>query len=122
VDAIFFFLFAAAAPLLPFLRHLVTFRPVGYDAPREIRMADAEKKGLFSEPNLALWDRILRAAVAAAIAIAWYLGYIPADIAVGLLIFAGLMLANGIFGKCGVYALLGFSTCKVKPQKKKKKA
>lgn len=84
-------------------------------------MADTtEKKGFWAEPNLALWDRVVRAAVASAIAIAWYLGYIPADIATAALIIAGALLANGIFGRCGIYALLGFSTCPVPPRKTKK--
>lgn len=82
---------------------------------------DTEKKGFLSEPNLALWDRIARAVVASAICVAWYLGYIPADIAMLSLILAGALLVNGIMGKCGLYALLGFSTCKIKQPKEKKK-
>lgn len=80
-----------------------------------------EKKGFLSEPNLALWDRIVRAAVASAIAVVWYLGYIPADIAIAALVFSGLLLANGLFGRCGIYALMGFSTCKIKKPKEPKK-
>jgi hypothetical protein len=80
-----------------------------------------EKKGFLSEPNLALWDRIARAVVASAIAVAWYLGYIPADIAMLSLLLAGALLVNGIMGKCGLYAMLGFSTCKVKKPKESKK-
>jgi hypothetical protein len=79
-----------------------------------------EKKGLFSEPNLATWDRALRIGVAAVIALAWAAGYIPADIAIGLLVLAGALLVNGVMGKCGLYALLGFSTCKIKKPKEKK--
>lgn len=83
-------------------------------------MADApEKKRFLSEPNLALWDRIVRAAVASAIAVAWYLGYIPADIAMAALILAGALLVNGLMGRCGLYALMGFSTCKIKPPEDK---
>jgi hypothetical protein len=77
-----------------------------------------EKKRLF-EPNLGLWDRVARAVVASAIVVAWYLGYIPADIAIAALILAAALLANGVMGKCGLYALFGFSTCKVKPHKAK---
>jgi hypothetical protein len=80
-----------------------------------------EKKGFMSEPNLALWDRILRATVASAIAVAWYLGYIPADIATLCLVLAGALLVNGVMGRCGLYALLGFSTCKMKKPKASKK-
>ncbi|MEZ0224599.1 MAG: DUF2892 domain-containing protein [Alphaproteobacteria bacterium] len=80
-----------------------------------------EKKGFLSEPNLALWDRIVRAAVASAIAVAWYLGYIPADIAVLSLMLAGALLVNGVMGRCGLYAMLGFSTCKIKKPKEAKK-
>ena len=84
-------------------------------------MADAPEKKRFLEPNLALWDRVIRAAVASAIVVAWYEGWIPADIAIGALILAGALLVNGILGKCGLYAMLGFSTCKVKPPKHAKK-
>ena len=82
-------------------------------------MADAPEKKSFLEPNLALWDRVARAAVASVIVIAWYEGWLPADMAIAALILAGALLVNGIVGKCGLYALMGFSTCNVKPHKAK---
>lgn len=85
-------------------------------------MADTpEKKRLLPEPNLALWDRLARAVVASAIAIAWYEGYIPADIAMAALIIAGALFVNGLMGKCWLYGMLGISTCKIKPPKHAKK-
>ena len=59
--------------------------------------------------------------VASAIVVAWYESWIPADIAIGALILAGALLVNGIMGKCGLYAMLGFSTCKIRPPKHHKK-
>ena len=80
-------------------------------------MAKAPEKKRLIEPNLALWDRVARAVVASVIVVCWYEGYIPADIAIAALLLAGALLVNGIMGKCGLYALLGFSTCKIKPPK-----
>lgn len=82
-------------------------------------MADAPEKKSLLEPNLALWDRIARAAIASVIVVAWYEGWLPADMAIAALVLAGALMVNGIMGKCGIYALMGFSTCKVKPHKAK---
>ena len=84
-------------------------------------MADTgEKKRSLVEPNLALWDRIARAVVAAAIAVAWLKGYIPADVAYIALLLGGALLVNGLFGRCALYSLIGFSTCKIPKRKTEK--
>jgi len=61
-------------------------------------------------PNLALWDRLLRVAVAVVLLVLWYMGVLA-----GWLwpILAGALLANALVARCGLYAALGFSTCKL---------
>lgn len=64
--------------------------------------------------NLALWDRLLRVAGAVVLLVLWHL-----DVVSGWLwpILACALLANALVGRCGLYAALGFSTCKLPPAK-----
>ena len=61
--------------------------------------------------NLGSWDRRLRIVLGVVIiAVSIYYHSWWAILGIGLLV-------NGLMGFCGVYALLGISTCKVKPDK-----
>lgn len=68
--------------------------------------------------NLAIWDRVLRFAVALFIIVGFFMNYIPAEFAIPLLAVAGALAVNSAMGICGLYSFLGFSTCPI-PQEKK---
>jgi hypothetical protein len=61
--------------------------------------------------NLAGWDRALRVVLGCAMLGYWAFGGFQ-----GLLwpLLGGALLANAAMGRCGAYALFGFSTCPVK--------
>lgn len=64
--------------------------------------------------NLALWDRLLRVAVGVALLALWCLDVLSSWL---WPILAGALLANALVGRCGLYAAVGFSTCKLPPHK-----
>jgi hypothetical protein len=61
--------------------------------------------------NLATWDRALRVVLGCAMLGYWaftgFAGYLWPILGVAL-------LANAAMGRCGAYALFGFSTCPIK--------
>ncbi|HRI75963.1 MAG TPA: DUF2892 domain-containing protein [Alphaproteobacteria bacterium] len=63
--------------------------------------------------NLGTADRVLRALVAVIIGFLWYRGIITGWPAVVLMMVAGGLLLNSLMGRCGLYAALGLSTCKI---------
>lgn len=66
--------------------------------------------------NLGTADRIIRAAVAAGIALLWYLNILTGWWAAILMAVAGGLLLNSLIGRCGLYAALGLSSCKIPPR------
>lgn len=65
--------------------------------------------------NLGTADRIIRAAMAGGIALLWYFNVLAGWWAVILMALAGGLLLNSLMGRCGLYAALGLSTCKIPP-------
>lgn len=63
--------------------------------------------------NLGTADRILRAAAAGGIALLWYFNVITGWWAAILMAMGGALLLNSLLGRCGLYAALGLSTCKI---------
>ncbi|HCS22195.1 MAG TPA: DUF2892 domain-containing protein [Rhodospirillaceae bacterium] len=63
--------------------------------------------------NLGTADRILRAVGAVIIGFLWWRGIITGWPAVVLMMMAGGLLLNSLVGRCGLYAALGLSTCKI---------
>lgn len=63
--------------------------------------------------NLGTADRLLRAVVAVIIGFLWWRGIITGWPAVVLMMMAGGLLLNSLMGRCGLYAALGLSTCKI---------
>lgn len=61
--------------------------------------------------NEGLFDRIVRAAIAVAIIILFFLGFLEGYWAL-LLIFSGSFLMSAISGYCPLYVHLGINTCK----------
>lgn len=62
--------------------------------------------------NVGGLDRILRIGAGVVAAVAGYM--LGGTISYVLYVVAALMLVTGALGWCGLYALLGFSTCKVR--------
>ena len=60
--------------------------------------------------NVAAWDRVLRAAPAAVVAILFATGVIGGVLAVVLAVAATGLLVTGLTGKCSVYYALGVGT------------
>ena len=65
--------------------------------------------------NLGTTDRIIRATVAAGVALLWYFNVLTGWWAVILMALAGGLLLNSLVGRCGLYAALGLSTCTIPP-------
>lgn len=63
--------------------------------------------------NLGTADRLLRVIAALAIAFLWWRGIVTGWPAVLLMMLAGGLLLNSMIGRCGLYAALGISTCKI---------
>jgi Protein of unknown function (DUF2892) len=58
-------------------------------------------------PNVGGIDRILRIVIGLALIVIAFLGYVGFwGYAVG-----GIVLATGVFSRCGLYKLIGMSTC-----------
>jgi len=64
--------------------------------------------------NMGIVDRVLRIVLAIVVAVLIYMGTLSGTAAIVLGIIAGVFLLTSIVGNCGLYSLLGFSTCAVK--------
>jgi len=60
--------------------------------------------------NMGPADKAIRLIVAAAISLAWALGYLPGILGIVLLVLAGIFLFTSIVGVCPLYMPFGFST------------
>jgi hypothetical protein len=67
--------------------------------------------------NMGSADRIIRAIVAAIIAVLYFTGTITGTLGIVLLVLAGVFLLTSFISFCPLYAPFGMSTCKVKEQK-----
>ena len=64
--------------------------------------------------NVGSTDKIIRIVLAALIAVLYLTNVISGTIAIVLLIFAVILVLTSFFSFCGIYTLLGISTCKLK--------
>lgn len=64
--------------------------------------------------NMGIFDRILRIVLAIIVAILIYMETLTGTAAIVLGIIAGVFLLTSFVGFCGLYSLLGFTTCAVK--------
>jgi len=67
--------------------------------------------------NMGSADRIIRAIVAAIIAVLYFTGTITGTLGIVLLILAGVFLLTSFISFCPLYAPFGMNTCKVKEKK-----
>jgi len=66
--------------------------------------------------NMGLTDRIIRAIVAAVIAILYFSGTISGTLGMVLLILAGVFVLTSLVSFCPLYAPFGLNTCKLDKQ------
>ena len=64
--------------------------------------------------NMGMADKVFRIAVAAIIAVLFFMEIITGILGIVLLVAAGLFLLTGLISFCPLYAPFGFSTCKTK--------
>jgi hypothetical protein len=64
--------------------------------------------------NVGSADKIIRVILAALIAVLYLTNTISGTLAIVLLIFAVILVLTSFFSFCGIYTLLGISTCKLK--------
>ncbi len=64
--------------------------------------------------NIGSVDKIIRILIAIIIAILFFTNVISGTLGIILLIFAGMFLITSLIGFCGLYTILGVSTCKIK--------
>lgn len=64
--------------------------------------------------NVGSTDKIIRVVLAALIAVLYLTNVISGTLAIVLLIFAVILVLTSFFSFCGIYTLLGISTCKLK--------
>lgn len=60
--------------------------------------------------NMGMVDRSARVALAATVAVLWYMGVIDGAVAIVLAVVAGVFLLTSFFGVCPLYSPFGFST------------
>ena len=64
--------------------------------------------------NMGGSDKIIRAVVAAIIAVLFFTNVLPGIIGIVLLVLAGIFLLTSLISFCPLYVPLGISTCKKK--------
>jgi len=64
--------------------------------------------------NIGTTDKIIRIILAAIIAVLYLTHAITGTFAIVLLICGIILVATSLFSFCGLYAIFGMSTCKVK--------
>jgi hypothetical protein len=68
--------------------------------------------------NMGSADRLVRVLVAAVIAVLYFTNVITGTLATVLLVAAGIFVLTSLVSFCPLYALVGVSTCPVKPASK----
>lgn len=64
--------------------------------------------------NVGNTDKIIRLIIAAILAVLYFSGTVTGTIGIVMAIVAGVLVMTTIVSFCGLYTILGISTCKVK--------
>lgn len=64
--------------------------------------------------NVGGLDRTIRIALAAAVALAYFMGWISGTLATVLGVMALVMLVTGLVSFCPLYRILGINSCSIK--------
>ena len=67
--------------------------------------------------NMSSADRVIRIVLALVFAGLYFGGIVTGTVGIILLVLGGVFLATATLNWCGIYALVGLSTCSVKEQK-----
>jgi hypothetical protein len=68
--------------------------------------------------NIGTTDKIIRVIIAAVLAILYFTGVVSGTFGIILLVIAAVALITAFTGFCGLYKVLGVSTCPVKTAEK----
>ncbi|MBN1634811.1 MAG: DUF2892 domain-containing protein [Ignavibacteria bacterium] len=69
--------------------------------------------------NIGTTDKIIRIILAVVLAILFFTGVVSGTFGIILLIIAAVLLMTSLVGYCGLYSVLGVSTCPLKTEEKK---
>ncbi len=72
------------------------------------------KNLMIMKKNMGIVDRVLRIILAIVVAILIYMGTLSGTAALILGIIAGIFLLTSLVGYCGLYKVIGISTCTTK--------
>jgi hypothetical protein len=64
--------------------------------------------------NVGSTDKIIRIILAALIAVLYLTNVVTGTFAIVVLVFGIILVATALFSFCGIYAIFGINTCKVK--------
>ncbi|KAF0198308.1 MAG: hypothetical protein FD166_1659 [Bacteroidetes bacterium] len=68
--------------------------------------------------NIGSTDKLIRLVIALVIAVLYFTNLISGTLAIILGVVALAMVATSLMGYCGLYSIIGFSSCKNKPAEK----
>lgn len=68
--------------------------------------------------NIGNTDKLIRLMLALLVAVLYFTGMISGTLAVILGVIAVILVTTSMVRFCGLYTLLGISTCKTKPEKR----
>jgi len=64
--------------------------------------------------NVGMFDRIVRIVLALLFSVLYFTGTVPGTAGIVLLVLGSMLLITALVGTCGLYSLLGVSTCALK--------
>lgn len=69
--------------------------------------------------NIGNTDKLVRLVIALVISVLYFANIITGTLAVVLGVVAVVLVATALLNFCGLYAVMGFSTCKTNPSERK---
>ena len=73
----------------------------------------------FGEKNVGTIDRVARVLAGAALLASVVINYFGGLAGYAAVFVGAILVATGLLGTCGLYTLLGISTCEIKGKRKK---
>jgi hypothetical protein len=64
--------------------------------------------------NVGTTDKIIRLLIAVLLFVLYFTGVVTGGLGIGALVVAGVLVATSLISFCGLYALIGISSCPVK--------
>jgi hypothetical protein len=79
-----------------------------------VKASAHENSEMIAGQNVGSVDKVIRVSIAVLISALVMLGWLDGWVAIAGIVFAVINLVTAITGVCGIYSLLGISTCKVR--------